>query len=81
MPSASMSVDLYRPGWQERRVPLTLSPPRWGPARAILTSVRPTQGGRFTICGPSATGPFTYRGPWNFRVGGLGAAGQGFGLT
>jgi hypothetical protein len=76
-----MSVDVYRPGWQERRVPLTLSAPKCGPARAISTSLRPTQGGRFTICGPSASGPFTYRGPWNFATGGVGSHAQGFGLT
>jgi hypothetical protein len=76
-----LSVDLYRPRWTERRVPLNLSAPRQGPPRATVTSLRPTQAGRFTICGPSTSGPFTYRGPWNFRVGGLGAGSQGFGLT
>jgi hypothetical protein len=80
-PGARMSVDLYRPGWAERRLPLSLSPPRWGPPWAIMTSLRPTQGGHFTIRGPSTTGPWTYRGPWNFGVGGIGTAGQGLGLT
>jgi hypothetical protein len=81
MMAPSYSVDLYRPGWTERRVPLNLPAPRQGPPRATMTSLRPTQGGRFTIRGPSATGPFTYRGPWNFVTGGVGSHGQGFGLT
>jgi hypothetical protein len=79
--SAAMSVDLYRPGWTERRVPKILVPPRYGPLRATVTSLQPTQAGRFTSRGPSASGPFTYRGPWNFGVGGLGTHSQGFGLT
>jgi hypothetical protein len=79
-PGARMSVDLYRPGWAERRVPKILSPPKYGPPRATVTLSAPLYNLR-PIAGPSATGPFTYRGPWNFEVGGLGAVGQGFGLT
>jgi hypothetical protein len=39
----------------------------------------PTQAGRFTIQGPSATGPWTYRGRWNFGTG-AGGRGENLGL-
>jgi hypothetical protein len=34
--------------------------PKWGPCRATVTLSTPTQAGRFTIRGPSTTGPWTY---------------------
>jgi hypothetical protein len=84
-----MSVDSYRPGWMSRRVFKTLVVPGQLPPRAICTVLKATQAGRFTVQGPSATGPFTVidargeywgRGPW-VGVGSLGASGHNHGVT
>jgi hypothetical protein len=72
------------PRYKVVRTPKTLPSPPSAPPRAILTLATPTQAGRFTIKGPSATGPWTYRDASGaaplFRSGGIGT-GQSLGLT
>jgi hypothetical protein len=56
-PGAILCVDRYQKTFKPLPTPAS---PRYGPPRATVTCSTPTQGGRFTVAGPSSKGPFTY---------------------
>jgi hypothetical protein len=74
----------FRPGAPYPRIVLIVGKEPYPyplPPPEVRKVSSPTQAGRFTIRGPSATGPWTYRGPWNFAHGTIGSGGQAAGLT
>lgn len=55
-PGAILCVDRYQKTWKP---PGTPASPKYGPARATVTSMV-TQNRKFLVSGPSSRGPFTY---------------------
>lgn len=55
-PGAILCVDRYTKTWKPYGTPIR---PIQLPPRATMTSSVPMQAGRFTVKGPSVTGPFT----------------------
>jgi hypothetical protein len=61
--NAALCVDSYRPGWRQRN-PIQVATAGLQPIQTRRCPSPPTQAGRFTIAGPSSTGPWTIREPW-----------------